>query len=82
MEEKTVQERVINVAAEQLGVEATTLHIEGVSRINEVFDDPRDAFAFVLFLGDEFEIELTDETVDGWQTFADIIAYIESVLHS
>ena len=86
MEEKTVQERVIKVLSERLGIDAATITSESPlsgSPMNINWADVVERVEFVLDLENEFGLEyIDDETNGSWQTIADIIAYFESVAHS
>lgn len=64
---KTVEQRVIDVVARQLGI-----NDEAVTAEKHIFDDmgadSLDAIEMVMELEEEFDIELTDESVEQAKT--------------
>jgi acyl carrier protein len=70
-----IQERVINVIAEQLGVENSQVTPEK-NVFSDLGADSLDAIELVMALEDEFNIELPDEDADKCQTVSDLIELV------
>lgn len=74
-----VFEKVQKILAEQLEIRKDSITLE--SRLNEDLGiDSLDAVDLVMSLEDEFELEVSDETIETFNTVSDIVEYIESVV--
>ena len=70
-----VQERVIDIVAEQLGVEREKVTPE-TSFVNDLGADSLDTVELVMELEEEFEINIPDEEAEKIQTVGQAIEYI------
>lgn len=70
-----VQERVIEIVAEQLGVEREKILPE-TSFVNDLGADSLDTVELVMELEEEFEINIPDEEAEKIQTVGQAIDYI------
>ena len=69
-------EDVSEVAAEQLGIEASVIKIE--SKFTEDLGaDSLDVVELVMALEEKFDIEIPDEKAEGIRTVQDAITFIE-----
>ena len=71
-----VQERVIKIVAEQMGVEKSKVAIE-TSFVNDLGADSLDTVELVMELEDEFDVSIPDEDAEKIQTVGQAIKYIE-----
>ena len=72
-----VQERVIKIVAEQMGVEKAKVAPE-TSFVNDLGADSLDTVELVMELEDEFDISIPDEEAEKIQTVGQAVKYIES----
>lgn len=70
-------ERVKNVVAKQLGVEASEVNITA-SFTDDLGIDSLEIFEIVMSLEEEFEIEIPNEDIEDIKSVEDIAKYIES----
>ena len=72
----SVEERVIDIVAEQLGVEK-----EKISRdsnfVNDLGADSLDTVELVMELEEEFDINIPDEVAEKIQTVGEAISHID-----
>ncbi|MBI2935747.1 MAG: acyl carrier protein [Chloroflexi bacterium] len=78
----TVHERVIKVAAERLGVEASKIKAE-TSYTDDLNADSLDLVELIMALEEEFgdggkPLEITDEEAEGIRTIQDTVAFLKS----
>lgn len=73
----SVQERVINIVAEQLGVDKEKVSPE-TSFVNDLGADSLDTVELVMELEEEFEIDIPDDAAEKIQTVGQAIEYIEN----
>jgi acyl carrier protein len=73
---KTMLERIIEIAAESLGIEADTLSAT-TSFKEDLQVDSLDLFEMVMALEEEYNIEIPTEKLEEMKTIGDIVAYIE-----
>jgi len=71
----SVEERVKQIVAEQLGVEESQVTGEA-SFMDDLGADSLDTVELVMALEEEFEIEIADEEAEKIQTVQDAINYI------
>lgn len=72
-----VLERVKNVVAKQLGIEADEVKLTA-SFTDDLGIDSLEIFEIVMSLEEEFDIEIPNEDIEGIKNVEDISKYIES----
>lgn len=72
----SVAERVIDIVAEQLGVEKDKITPE-TSFVNDLGADSLDTVELVMELEEEFDINIPDEAAENIQTVGQAIDHIE-----
>ncbi|MDA7913325.1 acyl carrier protein [bacterium] len=73
----SVEERVVNIVAEQLGVEKDKIKRES-NFVNDLGADSLDTVELVMELEEEFDINIPDESAEKIQTVGEAISHIES----
>jgi len=73
----TIQQRVNDILAEQLGVETGILTPEA-NLVDDLGADSLDVVELVMALEEEFAVEIPDEEVENIRTIRDVIDYIGS----
>jgi len=71
----TIQQRVHDILAEQLGVELTVLTPEA-NLVDDLGADSLDVVELVMALEEEFGVEIPDEEVENIRTIRDVTEYI------
>ena len=71
----TIEERVKNIVAEQLGVKAEEVTVEK-SFVDDLGADSLDTVELVMALEEEFETEIPDEEAEKITTVQEAIDYI------
>ena len=69
-------EKVKNIIAEQLDVDAGDITIE-TSMMKDLEADSLDAVELVMALEDEFGISIPDEDAEAFKNIGDIVKYLE-----
>jgi len=72
----SVQERVIDIVAEQLGVDKEKVTPE-TSFVNDLGADSLDTVELVMELEEEFDINIPDDAAEKIQTVGQAVEYIE-----
>lgn len=72
----TVEERVIDIVAEQLGVDKDKINRES-NFVNDLGADSLDTVELVMELEEEFDIDIPDEAAEKIQTVGQAIEHIE-----
>jgi acyl carrier protein len=72
----SIEERVISIVAEQMGVDKATITGE-TSFVNDLGADSLDVVELVMELEDEFDISISDEDAEKIQTVGQAIQYIK-----
>ncbi|MEZ6093829.1 MAG: acyl carrier protein [Pirellulaceae bacterium] len=73
----SVEERVIDIVAEQLGVEKSKITRES-HFVNDLGADSLDTVELVMELEEEFDINIPDESAEKIQTVGQAIEHIET----
>ena len=73
----TIEERVKNIVAEQLGVKAEEVTVEK-SFVDDLGADSLDTVELVMALEEEFETEIPDEEAEKITTVQAAIDYVNS----
>ena len=71
-----VQDRVVDIVAEQLGVDKEKVTPE-TSFVNDLGADSLDTVELVMELEEEFDINIPDDAAEKIQTVGQAIEYIE-----
>jgi len=73
----SVEKRVIEIVAEQLGVEKDKIKPES-NFVNDLGADSLDTVELVMELEEEFDINIPDEAAEKIQTVGEAIKHIEN----
>ncbi len=73
----SVEEKVKNIIAEQLGVEAESITPDA-SFIDDLGADSLDIVELVMTMEEEFDLEIPDEDAEKIKTVNDVINYIKA----
>lgn len=71
-------EKVVNIIAEQLGVDAVEDITAETSLMKDLEADSLDAVEIMMELEDEFGITIPDEDAEKFENIGDIVKYVES----
>ncbi|MFW5839989.1 MAG: acyl carrier protein [Planctomycetota bacterium] len=71
-----IQEKVIEIVSEQMGVDKTEITRE-TSFVNDLNADSLDTVELVMEFEDEFDLSIPDEEAEKIQTVGQAIDYIE-----
>jgi acyl carrier protein len=77
----SVEERVIEIVSEQMGVSKDQVNRE-TSFVNDLGADSLDTVELVMEFEEEFDITIPDEEAEKIQTVGQAIDYIEGHTHS
>lgn len=77
----SVSERVIDIVAEQLGVDKEKVKPE-TSFVNDLGADSLDTVELVMELEEEFDINIPDDAAEKIQTVGEAIGFIEKAQSS
>ncbi len=81
MNVKAIEEKVIDIISEQMGVEKSEITRE-TSFINDLNADSLDTVELVMEFEDEFDMSIPDEEAEKIQTVGAAIEYIVNVARS
>ena len=73
----SVEERVVDIVAEQLGVDKDKIKRES-NFVNDLGADSLDTVELVMELEEEFDINIADAAAEKIQTVGEAIAHIDS----
>lgn len=73
----SVEQRVIDIVAEQLGVERDKIKPES-NFVNDLGADSLDTVELVMELEEEFDISIPDDAAEKIQTVGEAVKHIES----
>ena len=74
----SVDERVVAIVAEQLGVNKDQINLE-TSFVNDLGADSLDTVELVMELEEEFDINIPDDAAEKIQTVGQAIEYIKKM---
>ncbi len=77
----SVQERVIDIVAEQLGAEKEKINID-THFVNDLGADSLDTVELVMELEEEFDINIPDDAAEKIQTIGEAVKHIEESVQS
>ncbi len=77
----SVEERVINIVSEQLGVSKDQIKHE-TSFVNDLGADSLDTVELVMELEEEFDIQIPDEVAEKIQTVGQAIEHIQKAVEN
>jgi len=72
----SVQERVIDIVAEQLGADKEKVNID-THFVNDLGADSLDTVELVMELEEEFDINIPDDAAEKIQTIGEAVKHIE-----
>ena len=75
--DEELYDKIKDVVAEQLNVEADEIH-EDSAFVDDLGADSLDLVELVMALEDNFDMKIPDEDVEAIKTVGDAITYIES----
>ncbi|MEE2934848.1 MAG: acyl carrier protein [Planctomycetota bacterium] len=73
----TVEERVIDIVSEQLGVDKDKINLD-TSFVNDLGADSLDTVELVMELEEEFDISIPDESAEKIQKVGEAVSFIET----
>ena len=76
MDEKEIQEKVVSIVAEQMGVDKGEISRD-TNFVNDLNADSLDTVELVMEFEDEFETSIPDEQAEKIQTVGQAIDYIK-----
>ncbi len=76
MADESVLDRVIEIVAEQMGVDKEQVN-NTTSFVNDLGADSLDQVELVMLFEDEFKLDIPDEEAEKIQTIGDAVKYIE-----
>jgi len=69
--------KVKEIIIDQLGLSEDTEITTDTSLVNDLDADSLDAVEIIMAIEDEFEVEIPDETAEGFKNIGDIAGYVE-----
>ncbi len=75
MDAKEIEEKVISIVAEQMGVDKSEVTLE-TNFVNDLNADSLDTVELVMEFEDEFETSIPDEQAEKIQTVGQAVEYI------
>jgi acyl carrier protein len=81
MSDVNIQEKVIEIVSEQMGVDKSEITRE-TSFINDLNADSLDTVELVMEFEDEFDMSIPDEEAEKIQTVGAAIDYIDQIMKS
>lgn len=73
----SVEERVVNIVAEQLGVDKDKIKLDS-NFVNDLGADSLDTVELVMELEEEFDINIPDDAAEKIQTVGEAIRHIDN----
>jgi acyl carrier protein len=75
MNREEIQSKVIDLAAEQAGVDKSEI-TPATHFVNDLHFDSLDVVEFAMEIEDEFEVSISDDEVQKLQTIGDVIDHL------
>lgn len=75
MPDQTIEQRVIEIVADQLSVDKTTITPQS-KFLEDLGTDSLDHVEMIMIVEEEFDIEVADEDAENLLTVGDLIAYV------
>ena len=72
----SIQERVVDIVAEQLGVDKEKINID-THFVNDLGADSLDTVELVMELEEEFDINIPDDVAEKIQTIGEAVKFID-----
>jgi len=79
---KAIENKVVEIISEQMGVEKSEVITRETSFINDLNADSLDTVELVMEFEDEFDMSIPDEEAEKIQTVGAAIDYIVKAMHS
>lgn len=76
MDEREIEERVISIVAEQMGVDKSEIN-RNTNFVNDLNADSLDTVELVMAFEEEFGVEIPDDAAETILTVGDAVKYIE-----
>ena len=76
MDEKEIEEKVVAIVAEQMGVDKGEINLD-TNFVNDLNADSLDTVELVMEFEDEFETSIPDEDAEKIQTVGQAISFIK-----
>ena len=73
-------ERICQIIAEQLDIEAENIRMES-SIQDDLNADSLDVMEVAMAVGDEYDIEISEEELENIKTVGDVVRYVESAVN-
>lgn len=71
-------EKIVNIIADQLGVDDVKEITRETSLINDLEADSLDAVEIIMEIEDEFDIEVSDDEAENFKNIGHIVDYVEA----
>ena len=81
MDEKEIEEKVVAIVAEQMGVDKGEINLD-TNFVNDLNADSLDTVELVMEFEDEFETSIPDEDAEKIQTVGQAISFIKQHMDS
>lgn len=73
-------ERICQIIAEQLDIEADSIRMES-SIQDDLNADSLDVMEVAMAVGDEYDIEISEEELESIKTVGDVVRYVEAAVN-
>ena len=73
-------ERICQIIAEQLDIEADSIRMES-SIQDDLNADSLDVMEVAMAVGDEYDIEISEEELENIKTVGDVVRYVEAAVN-
>ncbi len=73
-------DRICQIIAEQLDIEAENIRMDS-SIQDDLNADSLDVMEVAMAVGDEYDIEISEEELDNIKTVGDVVRYVEAAVN-